>query len=358
MRVVHIARGFGDYLFGLVNAMAELIETHIVISRSDEWFQDHLTDKVHIFNSHSPRVSSLYNIISLASVVCYIRDVRPTVIHLQSGLIWELCLMKLFPNIPFVFTVHDINKHPTRGKMRFLPQSIINYAVNKSDAIIVHGNILKTLAGQYYKETPIYSIPHGVISRYGQTSGKIESSSEGRVLFFGSVDEWKGVEYLVASEPFLKERLPQIKIIIAGGCADPVYYQSLVKPGQNIELRLERQNEQQVKDLFEWADVIAIPYIESSQSGVLQLAFSFALPAVCTNVGGLPDVVIDGKTGILIDPRDSKQLARSIINLILDNNLRKKVIENIIIQRESKFNWQTIAIQTLETYSMTINMKN
>ena len=58
-----------------------------------------------------------------------------------------------------------------------------------------------------------------------------------------------------------------------------------------------------------WADVLALPYIEASQSAVLKQGFSFGVPAVVTRVGGLPDEVRDGENGLMIEPLDPPALA-------------------------------------------------
>ena len=73
--------------------------------------------------------------------------------------------------------------------------------------------------------------------------------------------------------------------------------------------------------LFRQASVVVLPYVEASQSGVIPLAYSFMKPVVATTVGGLPEMVEDGRTGYLVPPRDERALADAIVRLLRDKTL-------------------------------------
>jgi glycosyltransferase involved in cell wall biosynthesis len=77
--------------------------------------------------------------------------------------------------------------------------------------------------------------------------------------------------------------------------------------------------------LFQSASVVVLPYIESSQSGVIPLAYTYGKPVVATAVGGLPEMVIHGVTGLLVPPRDERQLADAIVMLLGNDALRRKM---------------------------------
>src|SRR5207249_5838275 len=63
----------------------------------------------------------------------------------------------------------------------------------------------------------------------------------------------------------------------------------------------------------------------SSQSGVIPLAYSAGKPVVATEVGGLPEMVEHGRTGLLVPPRDAAQLADAVVRLLLDRKLRRRM---------------------------------
>lgn len=347
-----------DYVIGLVNGMSTFAETHLVVSESDEWCRECLVREVKVFRSGAPRVGNLFNLASLLNVARYISREKPDIVHLQSGVVWELALVKMFRRIPFIITVHDITKHPV-GKLSApsSPQRFIDYGARNSAGIIVHGDVLlKTAIDRYPRDKTITSLDHGLITRYGSGLASADPRNFG-VLLFGNVNAWKGIEYLVRSEPLVREAIPQAKFIIAGHTMEQDYYRSLVQPGQNIEMRLSRQSDDDVRALFQWADVLVLPYIEASQSGVLQLGFSFGLPAVVTGVGGLPDVVTHEKNGIVVPPKDPGALAQAIIRLLRDTTMRQEIIKRIAFERETRFNWTHIARQTVDFYRQVIDVR-
>ena len=66
----------------------------------------------------------------------------------------------------------------------------------------------------------------------------------------------------------------------------------------------------EVTDYFSAADVIALPYRSASQSGIVQIAYNYNLPVIVTSVGGLPEIVQDGKSGFVIDSENQEELAK------------------------------------------------
>jgi glycosyltransferase involved in cell wall biosynthesis len=353
MKVVHLTRGLGDYVSGLVNAMAQICETHLVVCREDEWIQEYLDPKVTVFRSLAPRVRSLGNILSTVRIARYIAEIMPDVVHLQSGLLWELPLAKIFPGITFVGTIHDVTKHPAYT-FRPHPHNLMAQIGNVVSGIIVHSPRLQVEASERFRlhaaNNRIFVLPHGVITRYGIGVTQVAPRDGGRILLFGGLNKWKGIEYLIKAEPIIRSRMPHVKIRIAGASSTPDYHRKLLSEEQNIELWLGRQSDDSVRKLFEWADVLVLPYIQASQSGVLHLGMAFSVPPVVTSVGGLPDVVMNGRNGLVVEPHDVQGLADAVVRMLSDLDLRKVVIENLALEKETTYNWATIARQTISIY--------
>jgi glycosyltransferase involved in cell wall biosynthesis len=169
-------------------------------------------------------------------------------------------------------------------------------------------------------------------------------------LFFGGLSKYKGVEDLIKAEPLIRARMPQATIRIAGFSANPKYHHSLVSTGQHIEFLFGRQTDEMVPKLFEWADVLVLPYIEASQSGVLLLGMAFGVPPVVTNVGGLPDVVVDRQNGLVVQPHDVQGLADAVVRLLSEQRLRHHVIENLVVDGRTTYSWDSIAARTVDVY--------
>jgi glycosyltransferase involved in cell wall biosynthesis len=360
MKALYISRGFGDYVIELLNGMCGEVETHVAVARQDEWIVTHLDQRVQVFDAGSPRVRDWRNVFALSRLHRYIRALRPDVMHLQSGVIWELALPSVLRRIPAVLTVHDLTRHPTHNGRAGTPQRVLDYALRVCDGIVVHGPALQDAARQRCDRLGvsrnIRSIPHGTLSRYGQGRARASPRSK-TVLLFGTLDKYKGVEYLIAAEKEIRRRVPDVRIVIAGKSAVPGYYEQLVEAGQSIEIRSSRQSDADVRALFESADVLVLPYIEASQSGVLQVGFAFGVPPVVTSVGALTDVVQHGRNGIVVPPHDSEQLAHAVCRLLTDEVLRDRIINQIVMDRETTFHWGNIANETRRFYETVIDAR-
>jgi glycosyltransferase involved in cell wall biosynthesis len=99
---------------------------------------------------------------------------------------------------------------------------------------------------------------------------------------------------------------------------------------------------------YQRASVVALPYISAGPSGVLLDAYGFGKPVVASEVGGLPEYVQDGTTGILVPPADERELAAGIIHLLSDDELRRRMGDNA--KRWIAELKQSIAARWLEVY--------
>ena len=349
IKVVHISRGFEDYVLALLSTLGSEVDLYQVLAEADEWMAEEIPGDVTIVRSGGKRVSNISNFFTTLRLFWKIKKITPDVIHIQNGVVWEGIMVLAFPFTPKVVTVHDVTKHPTQSFRLLTPQFFLDYVVSRASSIIVHGEKLKEKARSYYKtKADIHVVQHGVITRYG--CGVARHSPGTNVLLFGSIDKWKGIEYLVKAEPLIREKIPNLKIKICGGCKDPKYYQGLLADGQNIEMDLVRQTNDGVNSLFKWADVIVLPYIEASQSGVLNLAINYCLPAVVTDVGSLTDIIEDGVNGAVAESRDHAMLARKVIQLLEDESLRKKVVNNLKAMKSGEQGRDMISLKTKKVY--------
>lgn len=351
VKVLHISRGFEDYVISLANEVSEFADFHMVITESDRWIAKHLSSKVTTYFPGSPRVTNVKNIKSLLQIRRYIKRFNPDIIHMQNGVIWEGLLPLIFPEITFITTIHDVTIHPNRGGTRFTPQFLLDALTRLSTGIIIHGEKLREAAiyrhGHHLKKS-IQVINHPIITRYGSSRDRSENLY--RVLFFGTLDEWKGIEYLLAAMEIVSEVIPNVSLKIAGGSGTPEYYQNLPYNGNNIHWDIRRQSEADVKNLFEWADILVLPYIEASQSGVLHIAQSFCLPVVATRTGALQESIIDGKSGLLVQPKSKSALAEAIVKLLTDNELRASIVENMKTYRETTLREKSVGSSTFNYY--------
>jgi glycosyltransferase involved in cell wall biosynthesis len=271
------------------------------------------------------------------------------VVHLQGGHFWFNISLPLLRR-PFVLTIHDSQPHPGDLPSQRTPQWASEIAYRRADEVIVHAEYVKQSFLANYPSAPehLHVIPH---IKLGEETVQTEADDDDNtVLFFGRIWEYKGLEYLIRAEPLITAEVPNAKIVIAGKGEDFLRYRQMMVHPENFVVLNRYVSDADRAELFRKASVVALPYIEASQSGVIPLAYTFGKPVVATTVGGLPEAVDDGCTGFCVPPRDEKALAQAIVRLLKDRSLRKRFGANANRKINSECSPTTVAKSTLEVY--------
>jgi len=173
-------------------------------------------------------------------------------------------------------------------------------------------------------------------------------------LFFGQIAPYKGVSLLIRAFSQIRRALPEARLLIAGKPSTPAEsYHALIEEldlAESVRTDFAFVPAERVNLYFGAADVIVLPYLEASQSGVLLAAYRFGRPVIVTDTGGLRDTVEHGVNGLVIPPGDEDALAAAIIEL-LSNQARAKAMGNRSRQMGVElYNWNAIARQTMAVY--------
>lgn len=276
---------------------------------------------------------------------------KPDIIHCNNYPLWLSLFLPFLINFPIVTTIHDVNPH--LGSRKF-DQIIGKWMhIKFSDCLIVHGGWAKK---ELKTNKKCYSIPHGDYSFFLNYRKKVINEEGNTILFFGRIEDYKGLEYLIRSIPIISNDFPDIKLIIAGS-GDFSRYKSIILNDKNYEVYNRFVPDEEVSNFFQRAVVIVLPYIEGTQSGIVPIAYAFKKPVVVTDVGSIPEVVDDGKTGFIVPPKDSKALANAIIKLLKDDELRKQMGKNAYKKMKKELSWDKIAEKTIEVYKEAIRDK-
>lgn len=137
------------------------------------------------------------------------------------------------------------------------------------------------------------------------------------VLFFGFIKAYKGVAHLIDAAPLLKARYGDgVRVLVVGDVyGDRQAYVDRIAAsgaGDIVSLVDGFVPDEQVEAYFVASDLVVLPYVSATQSGIVQIAYNYDRPVVTTDVGGLPEVVLDGRTGFLVPPGDAPALAAAI----------------------------------------------
>ncbi|MCJ8152383.1 glycosyltransferase family 4 protein [Chryseobacterium sp. SSA4.19] len=165
--------------------------------------------------------------------------------------------------------------------------------------------------------------------RYHQSDKQVVSS-EFNILFFGRISPYKGIRFLLDAFTYLLAtgKYPDISLTIAGsGSFD--FDIEIYRQYPEIKILNEYIYPEKLANLISQSSVVVCPYIDATQSGVIMSAFAFKKPVIATNVGGLPEMVEDQKTGLIIKPQDSQAIVNAVSTLYDDRNLLEEMSHNI-----------------------------
>ena len=190
-------------------------------------------------------------------------------------------------------------------------------------------------------------LPHPIYSNFGLPVEKIEAKNHLKlkenklILFFGFIRDYKGLDVLFNSLKLLKDEI-NLKLIVAGEFYSNREKYLKLADELNIKENLLWFTDfiptSEVKYYFSAADCIILPYRDATQSGIVQIAMNFRKPVIATNVGGLGEVIEDGKTGFIVEKGNPEALAGAIKKFYLENR-EEKFVMNIGNEAE-KYSWK------------------
>ena len=181
------------------------------------------------------------------------------------------------------------------------------------------------------------------------------SEDEKVLLFFGFVRKYKGLDYLIKAMPEIKKNLSNVKLLVVGDFGDDKEdYIKLINDGDvagQIEIHDGYIPDKEVEKFFAASDVVVLPYVSATQSGIVQIAYGFDKPVIATNVGGLPDVVTDGKTGYLVEAENPEKLAEAVCRFYEGNN--KERFQAGVKEEAYRFSWDRMVENIEKLHGLT-----
>jgi len=193
-----------------------------------------------------------------------------------------------------------------------------------------------------YSPHPIYSIFNNTLSKE-QAKAELKIATKKVLLFFGLIREYKGLDILINAMEKIKTELEDYTLLIVGECYENEnkYTELIKKAGitDNVKCHYSFIPDNEVGKYFSAADVVVLPYKTASQSGIVQIAYHFDTPVIVSNVGGLPEIVDEGKTGYCVEP-NSNAFAKAIKAFYENDNISE--MNSNISEYKSQFSWDAM----------------
>lgn len=213
-----------------------------------------------------------------------------------------------------------------------------------------------------YTDAPALFSPHPLFENFGERVDRAEACVRlgldpvrRYVLFFGLIRDYKGLDLLLDAWARLKRegRVRGRKLIVAGEfytAKDP-YLRQIADNGLEGDVILHDFfiPDEQVKYYFSAADFVVQPYKTATQSGVTQIAYQFCVPMVVTAVGGLAEIVPDGRVGWVCPPT-AEGVADAVERMYAGDTLAR-FRENMLDERR-RFSWEQMCDRLTEVYRL------
>jgi glycosyltransferase involved in cell wall biosynthesis len=362
VKVALVSYDFGDYCIRLANGLASTVDVLLLApAQLAAPYASTLDARVTFHPFEKPRLRQPFRQLRVAwHLVRCIKAFDPDVIHLQQGHLWFNGFLPLLRAYPLVLTIHDPRHHLGDKGGRRTPQCVFDFGFRRASQLIVHALQSRDVIVAELRIAPdrIHVMPH--VSLVDEPGSARPDGDDGHAtaLFFGRLWEYKGLEYLIRAEPLITSAVPNARIVIAGQGEDFARYRRLMVHPDRFLIYNQYVPDDRRQELFLQADVVVLPYVEASQSGVVPLAYASGKPVVATTVGGLPEIVDDGRTGYLVPPRDERALADAIIRLFRDTALRRQMGINGRHKLQAECAPSVIARQTMAVYHRALRDAN
>lgn len=283
-----------------------------------------------VFEYHLPKYVFLAKK-ETRNLVSHIIALNPSCLIAVDDAIKASTIVSALANkIKCAIIIHDVNPHPQKKTVyKEIAEKLRKYLARRAykkahSIILLSKNSFQIFSSQYKKmveKATVFPLGAHVISATSLMPDELKQyrSVDGFALFFGRIDEYKGVDRLLkAQEDNCNNAAYDLQLIIAGENLTNNKYKTSIDNKTICLLRYISDGE--MIWLFEHCGVVVLPYYEASQSGVLPIAFKYGKPVIVSNVNGLKDMVIEGRTGCVFD--DTRHLCT-----LLKKYMQKKSIQ-------------------------------
>ncbi|MGB9700384.1 MAG: glycosyltransferase [Thermodesulfobacteriota bacterium] len=201
------------------------------------------------------------------------------------------------------------------------------------DAVITTGEEIRRqmILENNFDGDKIFSIPTGIdLEEFDPEKIKPSLPHKGLAVgMVGVLRSWKGHQYFLRAVPLILQEIPDAQFYIVGDGPQLNNIKNAIE-----ELRLQNKvillgHREDIPEIIASLDILVHPSYghEGVPQTILQ-ALAMRKPVVATRVGSIPEVIIEGRTGILIPPRDAEKIAEGVIEIYKNSELRQILIEN------------------------------
>jgi len=314
--------------------------------------------------------------------------INPDIIHLHNTnkYLFAILLAAKREKIPVVRTVHDFRiVCPTMWSVKpngnicdnsfgikcpinncvpfrfyaysFLPWKIRNLLIKNGIDLLIAPSIalFKKMKSNGFKN--VIHLPN--FGEHSNSDNICKNTEKKNILYVGGLNDYKGVKYLIAAFPLILEKVPDAKLTIVGSGPDRKYLEILA---ENLSINIKnikfkgRISDDELFESYRTSNVVVVPSIWMENSPlVIYEAMKFGNPVVGSNIGGISDLILDGETGYLVEPRNPVQIAGKVIKILNDDNLAQDMGKKARLRLENEFSADKHIKRMLDIYNSLIS---
>lgn len=240
---------------------------------------------------------------------------------------------------------------------RIVDKPLNRYFLRSVDGFVymseqVHGEL------KAYTSAPAIFSPHPLFENFGSSVERGEAcrylgldESKRYMLFFGLIRDYKGLDILL--DAWRRTDDENLCLLVAGEfyTSRDKYMPAIEALGDRVVLHDSFVADAEVKYWFSAADAVVLPYRTATQSGVTQVAYNFGVPLIVTDVGGLAEIVPDGRAGYVVEP--TAEAVAAAVKRMNDADTQARFRANMREERK-RFSWEEMCDRLTEVYKMTL----
>lgn len=279
-------------------------------------------------------------------LTAYLKENKIDTIILGMDFFWGGVIYKAArkADVKTIYVVHEPKPHPKEPfVMGLVKRQTMPTLIKGADHLVALTDHVKEYLTNRYslKESGVSVIPHGIFSYYDANEKKeLPKKDEITILYFGTITYYKGLDILLQAYKILEEKYESLNLEIWGE-GDLEEYEELLSKLKRVRVENRWIDEEEIPDIFERSNIIALPYRDVSQSGIVGAASKAALPIVACPAEGLKEQMMN--EGIVYsNDFTPKSLAEAIEKLLTDPEFYSER-SNQLLNYSKTLSWASIA---------------
>jgi glycosyltransferase involved in cell wall biosynthesis len=295
------------------------------------------------------RLSSIITLYKLFILLFKIRFNNPDILYLDCEMepYFSILVRFFFNPKKVIIAIHDVEPHYGISKIFHI---FLYFKIKIFSNFQVFSKTQKNIFASKYKNKNIFCIPL-FLKSFGKSKMVVENDKI-YFLFFGTIRQNKGIEYLIeAANKLALSHKGKFVVKIAGKCNEWIFYENKISDKNVFDFYIQAVPNAKIADLFCQSHYIVLPYKDVTQSGPLMLAFNYGIIPIASNLPGFREHIIDHETGYLFKTEDSGSLYNVMCKIIDSKNVNYNVVKNNLLRNVSnKYSINEIKFSYIEMF--------